>query len=82
MDKRGGGGGGRRVEAQWYHVRCYTLRGANFLAVSIVSKFIFTHKNLMSCFLVPLHIIIMIIRSQSCTYSCIVMPLLSYTHSW
>ena len=23
MDKRGG----RRVEAQWYHVRCYTLGG-------------------------------------------------------
>ena len=22
--KEGGGGGGRRVEAQWYHVRCYT----------------------------------------------------------
>ena len=21
-------GGGRRVEAQWYHVRCYTLGGA------------------------------------------------------
>ena len=23
------GGGGRRAEAQWYHVRCYTLGGAN-----------------------------------------------------
>ena len=25
MDKRGGGGGA--AEAQWYHVRCYTLGG-------------------------------------------------------